>query len=174
MRRSTLALFAVATLCSFAAELAAAPARAAAGPPVRPGVRQMLAGLNSVRRAHGLAPFRLSAELGRAAVAHARSMGEKGYFSHDSADGTSFGKRLAHYYEHAQECRLGENIIWASGAVDIPGLIRAWMASPGHRANILTPGFREIGIGIVEQSAAPGVFAGQDVEIAVTDFGGRA
>jgi uncharacterized protein YkwD len=134
----------------------------------------MLDGLNAIRRKHHLAPFRLSAELSLAAVGHAQSMAKKGYFSHDSADGSSFDRRLAHYYAKARVCRLGENIIWASGAVDSHVLIRAWMASADHRANILTPVFREIGIGIVEQASAPGVYHGQDVEIAVTDFGGRS
>jgi uncharacterized protein YkwD len=166
------ALAAAAAACCTALTLSS-PARAATKPPVRTAAQQMLDGLNAIRRAHGLRPFKLSAELSRAAIAHAESMATKGYFSHDSADGSSFDRRLAHYYAKANQCRLGENIIWASGGAGSGMLIRAWMASHGHRENILTPAFREIGIGIVEQSSAQGVYGGQDVEIAVTDFGGR-
>ena len=49
-------------------------------------------------------------------------------------------------------------------------MIHAWMASHCHRANILTAAFVEIGIGVATKAAAPGVYRGQDVEIAVTDF----
>jgi uncharacterized protein YkwD len=132
----------------------------------------MLDGLNAIRHAHGLKPFRLSAPLDRAAVAHARSMGAKGYFGHDSADGTTFDVRVSRYFPHAEQMRLGENLLWASGPVELNSMIRAWMASAGHRANILSPAFREIGIGVVNRSAAPGVYGGQDVQIAVADFAG--
>jgi uncharacterized protein YkwD len=48
------------------------------------------------------------------------------------------------------------------------------MKSPGHRKNILTPGWREIGISAVAVRSAPGVFGGRDVVIVTTDFGTRS
>ena len=43
---------------------------------------------------------------------------------------------------------VGENL--AAGYDDIATLVDAWMASPGHRANILRPAFGRLGIGIVD------------------------
>jgi uncharacterized protein YkwD len=47
------------------------------------------------------------------------------------------------------------------------------MDSPEHRANILTPRWREIGISAVHVAAAPGTFQGREVTIITTDFGVR-
>ena len=47
------------------------------------------------------------------------------------------------------------------------------MQSPGHRQNILTPHWREIGLAAVTVPGAPGVFDGLDVVIITTDFGVR-
>ena len=151
------------------------PARAAAAPSARPAAHEaqaLLAGLNAIRRAHGLKPFGLSAQLSRAAVAHAGSMAAKGYFDHDSADGTPWDDRIARYYPWAKTARLAENILWAPDSAGPGAMIHTWMASHGHRANILTAAFDEIGIGVVAKAAAPGVYEGRDVEIAVTDFAG--
>ena len=44
---------------------------------------------------------------------------------------------------------LGENLAWGSGELGTArGIHEAWMRSNGHRANILNPDFRELGIGI--------------------------
>ena len=145
---------------------------AASARPAAHEARALLAGLNAIRRAHGLKPFGLSARLSRAAVAHAGSMAAKGYFDHDSADGTPWDDRIAHYYPWAKTARLAENILWAPDSAGPGAMIHAWMASHGHRANILTAAFDEIGIGVVAKAAAPGVYEGRDVEIAVTDFAG--
>ena len=48
------------------------------------------------------------------------------------------------------------------------------MKSPGHRKNILTARWREIGLSAVTVSAAPGVFGGRDVVIVTSDFGFRS
>ena len=44
---------------------------------------------------------------------------------------------------------VGENIAWGTAALATPrAIVAAWMASPGHRANILDPRYRETGIGV--------------------------
>ena len=96
---------------------------AAATPTARPAASEaqaLLGGLNAIRHAHGLKPFRLSAQLSRAAVAHANSMAAKGYFDHDSADGTPWDDRIAHYYPWAKTVRLAENILWAQDSAGPP------------------------------------------------------
>jgi uncharacterized protein YkwD len=134
----------------------------------------LLVELNRVRRAHGVASLQLSPALSRAAHLHASSMGVRGYFSHDSADGTSFDRRLAQFYpaRATRAWSVGENLLWST-AVSPREAVRMWMASPGHRANILSGRFREIGLGAVRAERAGGHFRGYDVTILVTDFGSR-
>ena len=47
------------------------------------------------------------------------------------------------------------------------------MGSPGHRANLLSPRWREIGIAAVHAASAPGVYGGHEVTIVTADFGVR-
>jgi len=128
--------------------------------------------LNRARARHGLPPLRTNPKLARAARRHARDMVRRRYFSHDSLGGASAFDRIlrTHYAPRRSSWWLGENIGWGSLSRSQPAaLVRAWMHSPGHRANILSRRFREVGIGI-----APGVpLRGQRLAGATytTDFG---
>jgi uncharacterized protein YkwD len=51
--------------------------------------------------------------------------------------------------------------------------MKLWMASPEHRANILNPAWRQIGIAAVNSPSAPGTYGGHDVTVVTTDFGVR-
>jgi uncharacterized protein YkwD len=52
---------------------------------------------------------------------------------------------------------LGENLAWGTGRLATPRLImRAWMDSPGHRANVVKRAYREIGIGVVTGTPSAG------------------
>ncbi len=169
----TLSLFAL-----LASTLIAAPATAA---PQRPAKKvsslesSVLVALNATRAKHGLAPLRFSRSLTHAAHSHSHSMGSRGFFAHDSADGSPFWKRIKRFYGvgRASTWSVGENLVWASPELDAAGAMRMWMASPSHRKNILTARWREIGISAVQVSAAPGVFAGSAATIITTDFGVR-
>ena len=157
----------------------AAPASAASAASVRAQnalEAPVLAELNRVRAAHGLTPVTASLPLAKAADAHAASMGSLGYFSHTSANGTSFDKRIARFYPAAsfRLWRVGENLLWSSGELTPAQAVALWMASPGHRRNILDPTWRKIGISAVRATAAGGTFGGRDVTLLVTDFGVRA
>jgi uncharacterized protein YkwD len=71
---------------------------------------------------------------------------------------------------------LGENIGWGSGsAADPYALVRMWMKSPPHRANILSSHFREIGIGIAVGIPVRGAHASaQGGATYTTDFGSHS
>ena len=58
---------------------------------------QLLSQINLTRGRRGLRALRLSAPLTAAADQHSQSMAQKGYFSHDSANGGSFFKRIARF-----------------------------------------------------------------------------
>ena len=102
-------------------------------------------------------------------------MARKGYFSHSSADGTRFWKRILAFYPAAgyRTWRVGENLYWSSGEPDPHAAVEAWLQSPEHRVILLNRDWREFGIGAVSVTAGPGIFAGADVTIVTADFGVR-
>ena len=136
---------------------------------------QLLGQINLTRGRHGLRSLRLSAALTAAADQHSQSMAQKGYFSHDSANGSSFFKRIASFYTYRgySNWSAGENILWSSPNVTPGSAFRMWMESPEHRANLLDREWREIGLGAVHVASAPGVYAGDEVTIVTADFGIR-
>ncbi len=137
--------------------------------------RTLVFTIDDVRAGDGLAPIATSTALAAAARTHALSMARKGYFSHRSADGTPFWKRILASYPAAgyRSWRAGENLYWSAAAnVSAAGVAAAWLASPEHR-RILLGAWAEVGIAIVQVHAAPGVFHGRDIVIAVADFGRR-
>ena len=133
---------------------AAAAARASA-----PGARAararsraapLLCLLNKTRRAHGLRRLRANARLAKAAVRHSQSMVGRGYFSHDEPGGVGSLDRVRRtgYLSGARAFACGENIGYGQDPTSSPrSMMRAWMDSAPHRANILTGRFREVGIG---------------------------
>jgi uncharacterized protein YkwD len=135
----------------------------------------LVAQVNAVRVAHGLVPLRVSPFLGAAANAHSTQMARLGYFSHNSANGSPFSSRIATYYP-AQGYRswtVGENLLWASPDVGAGRALKLWLASPPHRANLLNPRWREIGLVAVHANRAPGVYGNAPTTIVTADFGAR-
>jgi uncharacterized protein YkwD len=140
--------------------------------PLESGV---LVDINAFRRAHHLQPLRVNLRLNAAAREHTLQMARDGYFAHDSADGSAFWKRIQSFYPSSAWAfwSVGENLLWASPEVTPARALRLWLASPEHRANLMNPRWREIGVGAVHEAAAPGVYQGRDVTIVTTDFGVR-
>lgn len=102
--------------------------------------------LNEERTSRGVRALKRNKRLDLASVRHARSMALRDFFAHGNFVGRI---KRANYLRGARSWRLGENIAWGSGSLSTPAeIVDAWMDSPGHRANILNGGFREIGIGI--------------------------
>ena len=165
-------------IAAFSLWIVASPAGATANHPatalstLEQGV---LADINSLRAHHGLAPLRISSRLTAAARQHSSEMAARGYFSHDSANGSSFDRRIARYYPMGSShyWSVGENLLWSSPDVDAGGALTMWWNSPEHRKNMLTARWREIGLSAVHVMAAPGTYGGREVTIVTTDFGVR-
>lgn len=151
----------------------AAPQRArVALSPLESGV---LVDINVFRRAHHLAPLHLNAKLSAAAREHTQQMAQDGYFAHESADGSAFWQRIQAFYASGpwSYWSVGENLLWSSPDVTPQAALSMWLKSPEHRANLMNPRWREIGVAAVHEAAAPGVYKGLDVTIVTTDFGVR-
>lgn len=131
--------------------------------------------VNAIRSARGLRPLTVSAELRRAADSHTQALLEAGMFSHDSPDGTSFSDRLHRFYpQRAGFWSVGENLLTQGPAEpSAAAVVAAWLRSPGHRANLLNPRWRELGVGARFATAAGGEFAGRPTWIVTLDLGTR-
>ncbi len=128
---------------------------AACAPQGQPGYEdQLLALINQERQNQGLAPLSMNAALREAARAHSRDMACQGFFSHTGSDGSSPADRVARYgYQFSY---LGENIYAGNGPYNSPqAAFQAWMNSPGHRQNILSPNFVHVGIGYAYDPNSP-------------------
>ncbi|MFD9303355.1 CAP domain-containing protein [Streptomyces sp. NPDC060048] len=111
----------------------------------------VLALVNKERAAAGCGPLTANAKLSAAARAYSDTMARSGVMSHTGPDGSTMTTRVeAAGYGWS---RLGENI--ARGQADAAAVMNAWMNSPGHKANILNCGFREIGIGFHKGDGGP-------------------
>jgi uncharacterized protein YkwD len=114
--------------------------------------------INRERTTRGMGRLRANGTLAKVARGHAADMVAKRYFSHDTPSGVDFFTRVkaAGYRGRSAGLLVGENLAWGSGVLASPDqIVRAWMRSPGHRANILRPGFREIGLGVVSGTPRP-------------------
>ena len=98
---------------------------------------------NDQRQQAGLQPLQMNQKLDDTAEAHSQDMAVNHYFSHNSLDGSSASARADK--EGYNYSTFGENI--AAGQATPEDVVQAWMNSPGHRANILNPNFKDIGIG---------------------------
>jgi len=127
--------------------------------------------LNAQRAAAGLDAVSLRPALTGAAVGFSVQMVGRSFFAHRAPGGPDLVARLrqaGYLGPRTATWIVGENLAWARGPSATPrGIVAAWMASPGHRSNILEPDYRDIGIGVV--AGTPGD-AGNGVTV-TTDFG---
>ena len=123
----------------------------------------LLGAVNGVRASHGLRPLRVDGGLVRAARSYSAHMIQTGVFTHGA-----MGARLAQHGVRGPV--FGENLAWGVGSTaSARAIVRGWMASPGHRANLLRPGWTRVGLG-----ALRGTFQGyRGATVVTADFAGR-
>ncbi len=120
----------------------ASPASAALVP--TPTMEASVVYWTNVQRAKAhCAPLRVDSRLTQAARFHSRWMATTGRFSHTGFKNTNFVTREAMAGYHAP---VAENIAW--GYTMGPTTVNAWMASPGHRANMLNCRAKAVGVGV--------------------------
>lgn len=92
-------------------------------------------------------PLAWDAALASAATVHSSDMARRDYFAHAGPEGGRVGARVtAAGYRWRS---LGENIAGGDRSVDI--VVRGWLDSPGHCANIMNPEFNDIGVACAER-----------------------
>jgi uncharacterized protein YkwD len=113
--------------------------------------------INAQRNANGLSSLNFDDKLASIARGHSQDMANRGYFEHNDLEGHGFYWR---YQQAGYNCEIdvgnmiyegGENILEESGYSDeaiASTTVDGWMNSAGHRANILTPYWRNEGIGV--------------------------
>lgn len=126
---------------------------------------QLITLVNQKRQENGLPPLSFSPELATAARSKANDMFSKNYWAHNSPDGKTpweFLKEAGYNYVYA-----GENM--ARGFNTSVDVTNAWMVSPTHRANVLSPNYSDVGFAVVT-----GNLSGEETVLVVEEFGNRA
>ncbi len=122
--------------------------------------------VNQERAKAGLLPLKWNDTLAAAASVYAQDMAVRGFFAHNSPEGTTPVQRArqAGYEPYGWgELYVGENL--ARGFSNPEGAMQGWMASEGHRNNVLRPEYRELGVGVF---TAP-----SGIKLFVQEFGSR-
>jgi uncharacterized protein YkwD len=183
--RATLAV--VALLCALCASASAQPrARAAsttcADITMRPAggdgsavERATLCLINAIRRAHHLPALRANRTLGKVAGSQVATMIHWDYFADVRPSGQTPLSLVGvtHYPAHTAGYAVGQNIAWGTGSFASPEhIVAEWMASPPHRAIILTGYYRDAGVAV--EPALPGILrAGDSGGTYAMEFGVR-
>jgi uncharacterized protein YkwD len=144
----------------------------------RPALEARVVGeINRIREARDLEPLRVAPSLRTAARSHTRAMIAHGFFGHDSIDGTAFSARIKRHYTDRgwATWSVGEALLSTSGGRTLrpDAVVTAWMNSPSHRDIVLAPSWRDVGIGVLYASTAPGEFEGEEAVVVTADFGLR-
>lgn len=136
--------------------LALPGATAPAGPPLDAApagllgfVQDVVNLTNQERAAAGLPPLASDPALMTAAQGHSQDMADHDFVSHTGSDGSTHYQRIARA-GYSPLYASAENI--AAGYASPASVVAAWMASPGHRANILSPLYTHIGVGYVYEA----------------------
>jgi uncharacterized protein YkwD len=103
--------------------------------------------ISAYRRAHGLSAVRADSKLGAVALRQAQALAASGSISHSAAG--SFSSRVA----HLRKSRAAENI--AAGFLSFAETLKQWEESAGHRANLLMPGAKKVGVASVANAGSP-------------------
>jgi uncharacterized protein YkwD len=108
--------------------------------------------INRVRAQHGEAPLAANARLEQAAEEHDQEMIAADYFAHIAPDGKTPVDRIratGYIPSPGAGYVIGENLAWGTLSLSTPqAIVAAWIASPGHLANILEAQYQDTGIAI--------------------------
>jgi uncharacterized protein YkwD len=107
--------------------------------------------LNQQRAANGIGPLVENAALSTASAGYSQRMVAQGFFGHESPDGGTLVQRLTAvgYLGGDDAWVVGENIGWGQASLATArSMVTAWMNSPGHRENLLSADYTQVGLGL--------------------------
>lgn len=134
--------------CTVTAAQPAAPAASAApSGPYGQLVQEIVNSTNAERAKEGLAPLKYSASLSKAADVRAKEIATPGYQAHTRPDGRR-GLTVIDDAGLGEYNATGENLSGADFTENGAEIVQRWMNSPPHRAAILMPEFKTIGVGV--------------------------
>jgi uncharacterized protein YkwD len=145
MNTRTLRLIAIALVALTVAALKTGNAHAA----TTPARTVLLDRINTVRAAHGLRRVYPSTQLRGAAQRHSLDMLRRDYFAHTSPTGSTVLTRILNsgFVSGYASWLGGETLAWGTGSLaGARATVHAWMLSPEHRAILLSPDYRWVGI----------------------------
>lgn len=103
-------------------------------------------------------PLRGNAQLDQAAAVHARDMATHSYMAHEGRDGSTFDDRISRAGYRWRS--VAENV--AAGQPSADEVVRDWLKSPGHCANLMNPVFTEMGVAFATDArSADGIYWAQ-------------
>ena len=131
--------------------------------------------VNRERAQNGEPPLILNSQLEKAAEGHNQEMIAEDYFAHVSPAGETPVQRIQLTTDYLPGARvgyvIGENLAWGTLYLATPqAIVEAWIASPGHLANILESRYRETGVGVVP-SVPQALSGGQPGATYAQEFG---
>jgi diguanylate cyclase (GGDEF)-like protein/PAS domain S-box-containing protein len=131
--------------------------------------------INQVRGTHGLSALAPNAALQSSAEKHNNDMVSKDYFEHAGPAGDTPLSRIeaaGYITDRNENWLVGENIAWGTLDLSTPAaIVNAWVNSPDHYANIVTPTYTDSGLAVAAQAPAS-LASGQQGAIYTEDFGG--
>jgi uncharacterized protein YkwD len=120
----------------------ASPATLPEALPLDPAEAALRDAVNAARQANGLPDLTVEPRLQRAARERTADLAAHGYFAHEWHDGTSFATWITRYWP----CGAGEILVMRTPSLNAQQAVQLWLASPGHRANMLSPDWRSMGV----------------------------
>jgi uncharacterized protein YkwD len=130
--------------------------------------------VNGERTDAGLPTLNHVPELDQSSDGMCKRMVSEQFFSHETPDGKTVVDRVepTGYIPNSGDWVVGENLAWGSGALSTPqAIVNGWMNSPGHRANILAPDYKDIGLAACMGSPSPDHQGGT---VYVNNFGAKS
>lgn len=124
--------------------------------------------INAIRAGSGLHRLRRNRPLSRSADFHCRDMLRANFFAHASSNGVSFEQRVKRFRPSK---RIGETLAYlpkGQGGGMARRIVDMWMNSPPHRASLLSPSFRRVGI-----ARRSGVLGSMRVTVFTADFASK-
>src|SRR4051794_19789426 len=129
--------------------------------------RSIIRSINGIRAGNGLHSVHANRRLGRSADFHSRDMLRANFFAHASSNGDSFAQRVESFLPSN---RIGETLAYVPKGQGSEGqrIVDMWMNSPPHRASLLNPSFRRIGV-----ARRRGTLGNQRVTVFTADFASK-